>query len=149
MESISTALERFLHRKRLDRELQIAKVWAYWSDILGEELAKLARPLGRRKNTLIIGAVDNVVMQELVYYSPQILEQIDEFLGWQPFDKVVFELLDTRSSLDEIKIRHSYKRPDCCQNSQNVGKYWDEFPEDSAVAKSYRAFVQMFDKARE
>jgi len=149
METISTALDRFLHRKKMNKELQIAKIWTYWGDILGEEVAKLARPLGRRKETLIVGAVDNVVMQELVYYSPQILDQIEEFLGWQPFDKIVFELLDTRSSLDEIKIRHSYKKPDYCQSSQSVGKYLDDFPEKSAVAKSYKAFVELFSKTQE
>ncbi len=121
MQSIATALDKYLQAKGLNKELQIAKLWTCWADIIGSELADMAKPLGKRKNTLVVGAVDNVVMQELVYYSEQILEQIEEFLGWQPFDKVVFELLDTRTSLDEIKVRHTYKRPESFYNSPQTG----------------------------
>ena len=146
MQSISTALDNFLQRKGLNKELQIAKLWANWSDIIGEELAKMAKPLGKRKETLVIGAVDNVVMQELVYHSEQILEQIEEFLGWKPFDKVVFELLDTKSSLDEIKVRHSYESPRTCHTTEQMGAYSEGKPEEKNTASSYKAFVEQLGK---
>lgn len=148
MQSISSALDKFLQRRGLSKELQIAKLWANWSNIIGEELAKMAKPLGKRKETLVIGAVDNVVMQELVYHSEQILEQIEEFLGWKPFDKVVFELLDSKSSLDEIRIWHSYASPRTCHTKEQIGTYSQEIPEEKDAANSYQAFVEKLGKTR-
>lgn len=149
MKSISEALDNFFTERGLSKDLQIAKLWIHWSEVVGSELAKLARPLGRTSNkqSLLLGVEDNMVMQELVYYSPQLLEQIDQFLGWQPFDNVVFKLIDNISSLDEVQIWNSYQTPILYRSSERVGKYLEEFPEGSSISKSYQAYVEAFNSS--
>lgn len=110
MKSVSTAIREFFSQNNLDTELQIASLWTNWKTVVGEDLADLAKPLGKRKKTLILAAADGMVMQEISFYQNYILDQIKSFLGWQPFDKVKFELLNGRVPLDEIRVEHSYKK---------------------------------------
>lgn len=104
MQSISQALQKYIENQGIKTELDIAKIWNYWSMILGPQLADLAKPLGRRKKTLIIGAKNSTIMQELNFSSQEILDKIYDFLGWQPFDNICFELLEKKTSLDQINI---------------------------------------------
>ncbi len=110
MKSVSTAIREFFSQNNLDTELQIASLWTNWKEVVGEDLADLAKPLGKRKKTLILAAADGIVMQEISFYQNYILDQIESFLGWQPFDKVKFELLKGKVPLDEVRVEQSYKK---------------------------------------
>jgi len=141
MKSIGTALKEYLDRRQFNSELEVARVWLNWPDIVGAHLAEMARPLGRRKGTLRIGVTDSVVMQELSYYGQEILDRIEAFLGWQPFDNTSLELLNERTSLDRITIPgRSAESPR--QAPAAVGGLGREtLPEESQVASCYRRYL--------
>ncbi len=105
-------MDDYFRKKQSGAEkLHMAQVWANWAQIMGPVLNTLARPLGCRENTLILGAEDSVVMQELRFYTQDILERIESFLGRCPFDKVRLELLNDRTSLDMVGLEHTWQVP--------------------------------------
>jgi hypothetical protein len=141
MKSIGTALKEYLDRRRLNSELDVARVWLNWPDIVGSHLAEMARPLGRRGTSLRIGVEDSIVMQELTYFGQDILDRIEEFLGWQPFDKVALELLQDRTSLDRIALPAGPSRR-AVRAPEEVGQLGeDSLPSGSTIASCYRSYL--------
>lgn len=86
---------------RAERRLQwrLAEIWSSWPKVVGPEIADMAKPLGRSKATLLLGAEDPMVMQEMHFHAPMILRAVNGALGEKVFDKVRIDLLGGRSSL--------------------------------------------------
>ncbi|MDD4952655.1 MAG: DUF721 domain-containing protein [Desulfovibrionaceae bacterium] len=124
--------------------LALTGLWSSWDQVLGPEIAAMAKPLGRREKTLVLASDDPIVAQQLGYFSPQILERVNGFLGQEVFDKVVFELLNGRIPLDGARAvevdreRKPLKRPD------NLGKMAEELGRHGLVGGCYRAYVKLF-----
>jgi len=68
-----------------------------------EEIAGLAKPLGRNKQTLLLGVDDSMAMQEMHFLTQQVLQAVNNALGEVFFDKVHIDLLSGRSSLDSLQ----------------------------------------------
>lgn len=64
---------------------KLANLWRHWREVLGEELADLALPLGAKNDLLIIGAEDAMLLQELHFLGPDILERVNAFLQCDAF----------------------------------------------------------------
>jgi hypothetical protein len=122
--------------------LRLARLWRNWGKVLGE-LSEMARPLGRRRTALVIGCEDALVMQELSFFESEVLHRVHEFLGEECFDKVRFELIEDRASLDMIeaptvqRARRPLLRP---ENLGGVQRLWKD---ESAIGRSYRAYVAL------
>lgn len=142
MKSVASALQEYFSRREMNRQLQIARLWVNWSRIFGEQVSGMARPLGTRKRTLVIGGEDGVALQELSFYSQEILDRIEEFLGWQPFDKVSFELLQNKIPLDEVRVVHSHRRPSLPERRE-LTQPENASGTGSVVDSCYRAYVEM------
>ncbi|MCF8039497.1 MAG: DUF721 domain-containing protein [Desulfohalobiaceae bacterium] len=148
MRNLAQILDEYISRRNISREFQIAGIWKNWSHIVGPRLIELARPLGKRKKTLVIGVENSLAMQELVFYSEQILEQVEEYLGWQPFDKISFELLHNSTSLDQLSLGNDYQaRP--VKIPDSIGGLKGRLPEESAVGSCYRAYLRLLGKERQ
>ncbi len=146
MKNISEAIQDFFLKNNYKHELDIARVWLNWDKIVGPELAVLAKPLRRQRNSLIIGVENSLIMQEMRFQAKTILESISEFLRWQPFDKIKFELLYNKTSLDQIKISGSMKNQEQIQMpvyNDDVGNL--DFPECtiSSFLSCYKSYVEM------
>ncbi len=146
---INKALKDFLERKGFTREFSVLELWKKWEDVIGPEMAQMARPLKRQKNTLIIGVEDSIIMQELYFYSEEILKRIEDFLGWQPFDKIKYKLLEDKTPLTEKipslgeKVMEEnttigYKLP------SQVGTL--TLSENGPVGRAYSAYVKFITK---
>ena len=143
MEKISVVLDRFLRTREKQSELELVRLWRNWPSVLGPELSRLARPLGRRKSALVIGTDDSIVMQELSFCSTQILDNVERFLGWQPFDKVTLELLKGRTPLDQVGPPQRDPDQGPIEDLPDVGGQEDWFAGQSALQSCYRAYVRM------
>lgn len=148
MEKISIVLDRFLRTREKQSELEMVRLWRNWSSVLGPELSKLARPLGRRKASLVIGTEDSIVMQELSFCSDQILHNVEQFLGWQPFDKVTLELLKGRTPLDQVALPRAGAEQTTRQDLPDVGGQEDWFAGQTALQSCYRAYVRMVESLK-
>lgn len=137
MQRLSESLFSFLRDKPGADGLLLAPLWAAWTDVLGPEIGRLARPLGHRKRTLVLGADEPMVRQELSIIAPEILGAVNRFLGQKVFDKVSLELLSGRTPLDAL-VRPKPTSPAPGKPSR-LGQA--AIPVESAVGRCYRAYL--------
>ncbi len=98
--SASEALRDFFAaRPGAETRMALVKLWQHWDMVMGEEITPLARPLGERAGTLLVGAEDNMELQELTFYGPEMLERANSFMGWPHFAGLRLELLQGRIPL--------------------------------------------------
>lgn len=122
--------------------LRLVQLWRHWDMVLGPELAPLARPLGHHKDTLLIGAEDAMLMQELHLQSGEILERVNAFMEGAFFASVKVSLRFQRTELDSIGAPPpppllAAERP------RLTGSALDKMRPDSAVARCYARFVAL------
>ena len=112
--------------------------------MLPPEIAAMAEPLGHRGKTLVLASEDPIVVQELSFFSNQILKRVNDYLGEEVFDKVTFELINGRVPLarqPEPELRQPPEQP---KMPRNLGGLLDKFDKDSAIGRCYRAYVERF-----
>lgn len=129
--------------------IRLVGLWRSWADVLGPEIAALARPLGSRKGTLLLGAEDPLVMQELGFLAPEILARVNAWLGEDHFDKVAFELLSGRFPLDAVAVPARRDVPVQVLGPERLGGLDRLLASDDPVGRSYRAYVRRFSGGRD
>lgn len=146
MKNISEAIQDFFTKNNYKQEMDIVRVWLNWDKIVGPELAGLAKPLGKQKQSLIIGVENSLIMQEIRFYSQQLLDFIYDFLQWQPFDKIKFELLYGKTSLDQIQINKDIKIQEprhAHVADSNIGHLDFTACSIPSFSSCYKSYVQM------
>lgn len=141
----ASSVQRFFSALGRADDLNCARLWSSWEDVLGQPLATMARPLRKRGATLVLGMDDPIVGQELSFFAPQILERVNAFLGRKIFDKVAFELLEGQVPLDEMGAGRAQRGVFVPQRPQDLGRL--PAPE-GAVGKAYRAYIRRFAEAK-
>ncbi|BBD09609.1 DUF721 domain-containing protein [Desulfovibrio ferrophilus] len=145
MKRFSSALTKLLQDKDGEgTHYHLTRLWKHWEEVVGDHIAEVARPLGHRKTTLLIGVEDHMLMQELVHYSPAILEQVNTFLGMNFFDKVHVDLIGDHVSLDALPENTRQAHPLEPQKPEQLGGLVGKLDPDSPMAKCYRAYVEYF-----
>ena len=120
------------------------RLWKEWGGVVGEDVAALARPLGTRNKTLLLGVEDGAALLETRFYAPQILDDVNAYLGEVCFDKVQCELLMGRTPLDE---RHKpVAETRVLRPPENLGGPNAALPSDSPVGRCYQAYLKVFGK---
>ena len=142
--TVSEAMGNFISTIDGRDKLMIPKLWQAWPLLMGE-LAELAKPLGHRKKTLLLAAEDSVASQELSYFAPEILERINSFFGEEVFDKVLFELLNGRVTLDGYELQRSPVRKAEIKKPGIIGGLKNKFDPDSAVGRCYLKYIRLFE----
>ena len=126
------------------RRLRLVQLWRHWEMVLGPELAPLARPLGHHKDTLLIGAEDAMLMQELHLQSDEILERVNAFMEGPFFAAVKVSLRFQRTELDNIVAPAPRPLPLLApERPQLTGSALEGMRADSAVARCYARFVAL------
>lgn len=144
--TLGALVRGWLTRKGQDpRREHLEQLWKNWGMVMGEEIAALARPLGHREGRLLVGGEDNLVLQELSYYAPEILERANAFMDEEFFGKIELYLLEGRTPLDERVCRvlpvprHELVRPD------HLGTLLGRLDPASPVGRCYQAYLRMFE----
>lgn len=88
-ESIFRLLEAMGGNRERSR---FADLWENWRDVVGEELAELAGPLGYDGHTLILRAEDGMAIQEARMRGEEFLECANSYLRKTYFDKLKIDL---------------------------------------------------------
>ncbi|MCK9240059.1 DUF721 domain-containing protein [Desulfocurvus sp.] len=145
MKRLASLYNRFLSRSDPDgTHYHLSRLWRHWPEIVGPQIAALARPVGHRGTTLIVGTEDHMVAQELTMYAPALLEQANGFLGMNFFDKVRVDLLGDHVSLDTIE------QPAPCAPLRpgrpgRLGGLAGRLDPASPVARCYEAYLRSFE----
>lgn len=147
---MNEALSILFSEEAFRRERFIAALWQNWSMILGEYLGGLAFPLGHKDETLIIGAEDNMAMQELSLQSPEILERVNAFMDEEVFSKVKLELLLGQRPLQSGRPARPVMRPAPAipPRPPRLGTLRGVLDASSLVGKCYEAYVALYDGER-
>ena len=144
MKSVDKSLSDWLARIDPDGSRYLFNgICKNWENIVGSETAGLVKPLGRKNSTLILGAPDSMVIQEISFLSDQILEMINSYCGSDFFDKVRVELLKGRIALD----RDLMKKPEVrlpAKKPERLGALKGKMREDSPVARCYARYIEFF-----
>lgn len=143
-EALSMLFDNEEHR----RQRFIAALWQNWSMILGEELAGIALPMGHKEQTLVIGAEDNMAMQELSMQSPEILERVNAFMDQEYFSKVKVVLMLGQRPLRTEPEKRSVSAPRSAlpPKPPRLGSLHGKMDPDSVVAACYQAYAALFGK---
>lgn len=123
---------------------KLADIWLQWNDILGEELAELAKPMGANKKQLLIGVEDALVMQEIQYRKQEILEKINLRLGEEYFENVRASILlgrETRETTTRHRAEPNKIAPCREESAKAHGIYLSSMKRDSVVAKAYAIYA--------
>lgn len=111
---------------------------------MGEDTARLVKPLGTRNKTLILGAEDSIVIQEITFASSQILDMLNDFCQGNFFDNIRVELLKGRTPLDQRLVPKSVATTLEPRKPAVLGNLKEIMNHDSPVAKCYATYLNYF-----
>ena len=102
--NLETLVGEFLGRQPERKSRNLIELWRHWAMVMGEDLASLAFPLGQKDDVLLVGAEDNLALQELSFLSDEILCRVNAFLEAPVFSSVQLSLLQGRATLDSLTL---------------------------------------------
>lgn len=141
--SLGEALRAWLSsRGKEARPAHLDQLWKNWNMVMGPELAPLAQPLGHRHGLLLVGGEDNLVLQELSYAVPEILERVNAFMDEPFFQRVELHLLFGKTPLNLVSDSPVPEVPRPPRPLRLGGLNLDP---DSPVGRCYQAYLRCFD----
>ena len=107
-----TAIEHLLgavfEQKKWRAKLELHRVFAFWEEAVGQEIAAVARPALIRGHVLWVQVADSVWMQQLHLQKILLLEKINRQLHGETISDIRFQLDSTLPTSQE----QENKRPD-------------------------------------
>lgn len=91
-EPISSLLDGIIGRKKWSHKLDLHQVFTFWPEIVGDDVARWARPQLIRGKVLWISVVDSMWMQQLYMQKVLFLEKINERLTGPGFSDLRFQV---------------------------------------------------------
>ncbi|MCS6918222.1 MAG: DUF721 domain-containing protein [Fimbriimonadales bacterium] len=101
LQSVGGALQRLLQQLGLDRQFRTYDALAHWSDIVGKQVAQVARPMRVDADTLWVAVKSHAWAQELNFQKGTILRRLNERAGEERFKELRFAV---RASLPSPPI---------------------------------------------
>ena len=140
-EAVPNSLRRLglsLHQEHLLR------LWDMWDMVMGADLAEIALPLGHRDAVLIVGGEDHLVLQELTYAAPEMLERANAFMDQDFFQRIELQLLMSRTPLNRIQLE-KYPVDPPASRPEPLGGLFGLLNPKSPIGRCYAAYVRMFE----
>lgn len=141
-EALSLLFSVEAHRKgRL-----VSALWHNWEAVLGEDLACIALPMGHKDDQLIVGAEDNMSLQEISMQTPEILERVNAFMGEEAFARVKAVLLLGKRPLNPRREQRPIAplAPAAPPRPPGLGGLLNSMDPASVVADCYKAYIAMY-----
>ena len=79
-DSISHIIDNYITDKKLSSKLNSCKIFNYWAEIVGSEIAKNTKPKKLKDNVLYISTVSPIWAGELNLMSQSIISKINEYI---------------------------------------------------------------------
>jgi hypothetical protein len=142
---LAESIERFVADKEASSRRSFVEACRRWVDIVGPETAELVRPLGHRRRELLLGADDPVAMQEMLFAAPEILSLVNAALGHEAFDRVRFDLLGDRVSLDALRAMPPRFSTPVTLRPEHLGGLVGKLDPTTPVGRCYAKYVAYFE----
>lgn len=99
-QEIGKILSRALGRTGIDKQINRYKFVLHWKEIVGEDIARFARPEGFKDGSLIVTVMTSAWAQELSFHREVILGRLRKFLGEEESVKdLIFQVGDVKPPL--------------------------------------------------
>jgi len=85
-------LDRMFKEGALPFDIQNAKIWHIWEDVVGKPVARHARPLWIKQRLLRVAVSDPIWLQELRFRELEITEKLNHALGKRAVEQIEFRL---------------------------------------------------------
>ncbi len=102
LQPIGVGLRRVLSRWGIERRLRIHHALREWRTVVGEAVARVARPLRLEDDTLWVAVVNSTWMQELRFQQKLILERLNELAGEEAFKHLKFVVRTRLPDLPQV-----------------------------------------------
>lgn len=90
MQPVGGTLQSLLQKLGLERQLRTYDALVHWSDIVGKQIAQVARPLRLDADTLWVAVKNHIWTQELNFHKGTILKRLNERVGEERFKAIRF-----------------------------------------------------------
>ena len=100
LEGVGDILAQMKKKTDLGKHLEHAAIWEHWPDIVGEAVAKHARPRNIKDLQLRVEADSAVWMHKINYRKWQILKRINRLAGKELVSDIYIVLLGDGESMD-------------------------------------------------
>ena len=91
-EHIGNILSGVLNKFRVDQGLELASIFSLWDNVVGEAVAKNAKPAGFKGKILLVYVSSSVWIQELQYYKKDMILKLNEALGKELVCDIKFKI---------------------------------------------------------
>lgn len=79
-DKLSDIIENYIKDKKLKSKLNSSKIFNYWEEIVGKEIAKNSKPEKLKNKILYISTSNPIWATELSLLSQELIKKINEFL---------------------------------------------------------------------
>lgn len=79
--SVSDVLSSVLQRVDPEQQLRVYRIWTFWSEEVGNSIARRAQPLRFRDGVLVVSVATHTWMQELRFMKDAIRDRLNARLG--------------------------------------------------------------------
>ncbi len=90
MRAAGDALQNLLERLGISEQLRTYSALIHWDEVVGAQLAQVARPLRLDADTLWVAVKSHAWMQELTFHKRMILQRLNERIGAERFREIRF-----------------------------------------------------------
>lgn len=144
MRTLAELMAVFLGGDAARRACRLVDLYRDWEAVVGAELAEHVKPLGHRGGELRLGVSDAVAMQEMFFYTPELLARVNGWLGQNLFDKVQFDLIGSKISLDAaVAPRPVFHEPVVVRPAK-LGALVGKLDPGTPVGRCYEKYVRFF-----
>ncbi len=144
MRTLAELMAVFLGGAEARRRCRVVDAFRDWEAVVGAELAGYVKPLGHRGGELRLGVSDAVVMQEMVFFVPELLARVNGWLGQNHFDKVQFDLIGTRVSLDAVRVPGPVFHEPALVRPAKLGALVGKLDPGTPAGRCYEKYVRFF-----
>jgi len=79
--TLAKAIAEFARSKRIEKRLREADLFRLWPEIVGERIARRAKPVHLLRGRLVVECSEDVWRAELQFDKPELLEKIRDAVG--------------------------------------------------------------------
>lgn len=91
-QGIGEILESLKKKSKLGKQLDQAKIWEHWPELIGEPLWMHGKPRKFRDKRLVIEAESSVWMHRFTYEKQRLIKRINRLAGYPLVDELFVTL---------------------------------------------------------
>lgn len=92
---VAAVLADVLEQHGVRKQVERIGILDLWPEIVGEQLARVTRPKGLDEDALFVEVRSSAWLMELSLMKEEFLERVNERLGSNPLERIVFVLAET------------------------------------------------------